>query len=164
MSALRDISLIIVIGILAFLLYTEYGAPLMRSFNPFEAPYTIQIGPSSLLVSVAATREERRQGLSGVESMESDQGKLFIFEESGYHGIWMKDMLFPIDIIWVSADFQIVHIERSAHPSTYINDNDARVFSPSTPAKYVIEVNADYTRQYGIEVGDTISLPPELRY
>ncbi|MFW0870852.1 MAG: DUF192 domain-containing protein [Patescibacteria group bacterium] len=103
------------------------------------ATTTAIIKDISYTLEVAHTRNARIQGLSGREHLASQQGMLFIFPENGYHGIWMKDMHFPIDIIWLSADWVVVDTARNISPESY---KDHTTFTPSQEARYVIELPA----------------------
>ena len=106
-------------------------------------PY-VEIGGQKIFVEIADTDQTRAQGLSGHAPLGDNEGMLFIFPELGTHGFWMKDMLFPIDIIWFddianSADGvkQIIYIKKSATPESY-----PEIFSPMKPSKYILEVPA----------------------
>ncbi len=89
-----------------------------------------------------------RQGLSGRISMPVDQGMLFVFDRSSRYCFWMKDMRFPIDIIWLSTDKKVLHLEENVEPKTYPNN-----FCPGQAAQYVIEVNSGVARKAKIEEG-----------
>lgn len=102
-------------------------------------------------VTIASTQQDRVLGLSNRDSLPMDQGLLFIFEEPEIAGIWMKDMNFPIDIIWLDQAKEIIDIEPNVSPDTF-----PTVFKPFDPALYVIEVNAGAVEDLGIEVGDKL--------
>lgn len=103
---------------------------------------------------VVDTPEERRQGLGGREALETDQAMVFLFDEPGEYGFWMKGMLFPIDIIWVE-DGEVVFIKENAKNLPLdVPDKALPVYTPDTPASMVIEVPAGDVEEYGIEVGD----------
>jgi uncharacterized protein len=110
-----------------------------------------------LRVTVVEKEEERMRGLSGRESLEPTEGMLFIFPQSGYHSFWMKEMRFPIDIIWVGEDGTIVDIAPVVRPETY-----PKAFEPKAPARYVIEASAYFTQSFGISVGDTVQIPARV--
>lgn len=105
-------------------------------------------------IEIADTQAKQQQGLSGRREVPSDYGMLFIFPEKAFYQFWMKDMLVPIDIIWLSDDGTIVGIEHSVEPATYPN-----TFSPKLPVRYVLEVRAGEARARGWDVGTILNLP-----
>lgn len=115
----------------------------------------------NLQLEIASTSAERELGLSGRASLDDDHGLLFIFDAFDRHGFWMKDMNFPIDIIWLSKtepgkdsslnNFKILHIERALSPSTY-----PKIFTPEEKSDYVLEVNANFAQNHGLHEGDLI--------
>ena len=119
---------------------------------------TISVGGVRFQVEVADTPEERQQGLSGRDELGTIAGLLFIFPESDRHGIWMKDMNFPIDVIWISEDLRVIDITYNLTPESY-----PRTFTPNADARYALETNVDFARAYDIHVGDEVSLPQRLR-
>ncbi|HWH16389.1 MAG TPA: DUF192 domain-containing protein [Candidatus Paceibacterota bacterium] len=103
---------------------------------------------------LADSPEERVQGLSGRRDVPSNYGLLFVFEESGSPGFWMKDMHVPIDIIWLAEDGTILGIEEAVSPDTY-----PQAFYPPRPVKLVLETRAYEARAQGWEVGSRVPLP-----
>ena len=108
--------------------------------------------------SVDEETNERIAGLSGVSGLRDLEGKLFIFDADGKHGIWMKDMLIPIDILWIDKNLKVIHIVENASPDSYPHT----VFSPPLDARFVLEMNAFFVSSLKIKVGDTLTLPPSL--
>lgn len=120
----------------------------------YPNPQPIQIGNHKVLASVAKTMSERITGLSGTPFLPEELVKLFIFDAPGLHSIWMKDMNYPLDIIWVDKNYKIVHVEENVHPESYPN-----FYTPETPAQYVIEANAGFVAQKEIKLDDMVILP-----
>lgn len=116
---------------------------------------TIYINSIPLEAYVANDQAERTQGLSGVTQLGDLEVLLFVFDEADYHGIWMKDMLIPIDVLWVDENFRIVYIEENMKPSSF-----PRVYRPNAPARFVIEGNAFFARSNSFAVGDEVQMPP----
>lgn len=134
-------------------IYQVYGERvLVYMFG--EQREAIVIDGTTLFVTYADDPDERHQGLSGVKALGTLEGKLFFFAEEGDHGFWMKDMNFPIDILWINNDLEIVHIEENVTPDSY-----PAVYYPSAPARFVLETNAFFADTYKIEVGEKLSLP-----
>jgi uncharacterized membrane protein (UPF0127 family) len=74
----------------------------------------------------------------------------------------MKNMVIPIDIIWIN-DGKITQInERVEPPAPLTADEDLSLILPENPIDYVLEVRAGYTAQYNITVGDPVHIPEDL--
>ncbi len=110
---------------------------------------TAKINRSVIYIDVAQTPEEKQLGLSGRESLPNGEGLLFVYDQPGQHRFWMKDMNFPIDIIWIAEDYRVVDITKDLSPDTY-----PETFTSSRPAQYVLEVNAGYSDELDIRIGD----------
>ena len=123
-----------------------------RSNNDLSG--VVVLGGQEISVSVADTANERTQGLSGRESLESNEGMLFMFPEEGMYSFWMKDMRFSIDMLWISSQGDVVHLEHGVSPASY-----PTAFSSSVPAQYVLEVPAGFSNTHGIKIGDRATLP-----
>lgn len=78
---------------------------------------------------------------------------LFVFDTEGEWGIWMKDMHFPIDIIWASQDGTVVTVAKDISPDTY-----PQAFYPSVPARYVLEVPAGFVAAHDVAEGSRLSI------
>ncbi|MBI4168154.1 MAG: DUF192 domain-containing protein [Candidatus Aenigmarchaeota archaeon] len=104
----------------------------------------------TLLVKIADTEETRTKGLMFVNSLENNEGMLFIFADESERTFWMKNALIPLDMIFVTSNGTVVDVIESAKPC----EKDPCATYPSIyPAKYVVEVNAGFTRQNGIITG-----------
>ncbi len=108
----------------------------------------LTLGDQSLLASVADTESEREQGLSDTPYLPTGVVKLFVFDQSAPLAFWMKDMLYPIDIIWLDETKTVIHIEQSLTPETY-----PQSFGPATAARYVIETATGFTEINHITLG-----------
>jgi uncharacterized protein len=111
----------------------------------------VQIQDQYLNVWVSENEKERNMGLSYRDSINRDEGMLFLFQEEIVPLFWMKNMNFPIDIIWINSQKEVVEITEKIHPETY-----PQTFSPSIPIKYVIEVNAGWCSENEIKKGDKL--------
>ena len=120
----------------------------------YPATKTMTIGNMEVLASVAESWPDRIKGLSDTPYLPENVVKLFIFDSSGHHSIWMKDMNYSIDIIWVNEEKKIVHFEKDASPESY-----PEMFTPVKEAKYVIETTKGFIEKNGIKIGDNVVLP-----
>ncbi len=110
---------------------------------------TATVNRQVIQIEVVQTPKEKEKGLSGRESLPSGEGLLFIYDESGQQQFWMKDMNFPIDIIWIATDYRVIDITKNLTPDTY-----PQRFTSNKPAQYVLEVNAGYSDELDIRIGD----------
>lgn len=124
-----------------------------RTYYPVLVP--IIIGSTTAYASVADSLPELIKGLSDTPSLPDTVVKLFAFGSTGRHSIWMKDMNYPIDIIWLDESGMIVHIVENVSPDTYPESS----FTPPTPARYVIETNAGFVSSSTVTVGDEVIIP-----
>jgi len=102
-------------------------------------------------IEIADTDAKREKGLMYRKSMQMNQGMLFIFDEERRQSFWMKNTHIPLDIIFVNANKQIVHIAEKTEPYSL------KSIPSFEYAQYVVEVNAGYCKQYNIKTGNFIS-------
>lgn len=115
------------------------------------ATATLKVHGNAYHLDIAATDETRQKGLSGRSSIKNDQGMIFVFDQAKTECFWMKDMQFPLDIIWMDANKEVVYIEKNVVPDTYPES-----FCPSENAKYVIELGAGQVARSHISVGQIL--------
>lgn len=102
---------------------------------------------------VVSTKQDLVRGLSGRTSMKNNEGMFFVFTEPAMHIFWMKDMFFPIDIVWIDANMTVVSVTENISPDTY-----PETFEPESPTLYVLELNAGKAKEYGLVKGKNISV------
>ncbi len=135
--------LLVGLALLAFGVWTVvYGLNVTKTA-------TAKVNRQVIPIEVAQTAEEKELGLSGRESLPQGTGLLFVYEQSGQHKFWMKDMNFSIDIIWIADDYRVIDITKNLAPDTYPNR-----FTSSEPSQYALEVNAGYSDQLDVKIGD----------
>lgn len=112
----------------------------------------VEVNNKCIALEYAETARSRAQGLSGREFLGSNSGMLFIFDKSKKECMWMKDMQFAIDIIWLDEEQRITKImdkvQPSSYPESYCTDD----------TKYVLELNANEARNLDLYLGQQIDL------
>ena len=82
---------------------------------------------------------------------------LFVFAPRTASSFWMLRMRFPIDIVWISEGCAVVDITVEAPaPDPDTPTSDLPTYSSSSPAGYVLEINAGKAAEHGIEIGDVV--------
>lgn len=112
------------------------------------------IGAIKINAEIADDNEERGKGLMFRQGLNENEGMLFIFDDEGYHPFWMKNTLIPLDIIFIGKNFTIVDI-KSAAPC---REEPCMTYSSARPAKYVLEMNENFTLKWDIGIGDKLIL------
>jgi uncharacterized membrane protein (UPF0127 family) len=113
---------------------------------------TLCIKDICIQAEIVSSFAARELGLMFRESLADDRGMLFIFEEEGSHGFWMKNMRFPLDIIWLNSNKKIVDIKENIFPC----GQSCEILTPKTKAKYVLEVNAGFVQRNKIKIGELV--------
>jgi uncharacterized membrane protein (UPF0127 family) len=153
MKLLKDaffllVGLFVLIG--SFYLFLQQPAPAKYQVQSVS---TLKINEHIINIEIAESDEARARGLSGRTTLESGHGLLFVFPTPGMYGFWMKDMNFPIDIIWISDDWRILGIEKSVSPESY-----PTAFYPKSPITYALELPAGEAEKLGIDTDSIVYL------
>ncbi|HET8581238.1 MAG TPA: DUF192 domain-containing protein [Candidatus Paceibacterota bacterium] len=113
----------------------------------------ITVGSTAVYVRVATTSAEWARGLSGTLPLPADQGMLFEFDHDDFWHIWMKDMTYPLDILWLADDGAIIHIAAGVAPDTY-----PQQFTSEQPARMVLELPAGFVEKHGVAAGQFVTV------
>lgn len=118
----------------------------------------ITLPKGEVYAEIVDTPQSRAQGLSERKGLAEDEGMLFVFEHPGKYGFWMKDMLFSIDIVWISEDGTVVHVEHSVTPETYSKNTSPQTFINTPDAKYVLELASGRADAFGLYLGTKVKI------
>ena len=106
-------------------------------------------------LEIAQTPEQRAKGLMYSSSLNKNSGMLFIYPKEQTSSFWMKNTLIPLDMIWINKDKEIVHIQHNALPCT---QDPCQTYPSNKKALYVLEINANLSKQYNFNIGDKVQL------
>jgi uncharacterized membrane protein (UPF0127 family) len=114
----------------------------------------------SIVVATAATKEaSRSRGLSGTVALPPGRGMLFNFEHPELLSFWMKDMRYPIDIIWINRETVVGVTPNIPAPAPGTPDSALPSYVAPAPANRALEVPAGWAASHGVQAGDTIRIP-----
>jgi uncharacterized membrane protein (UPF0127 family) len=116
-------------------------------------------GGEVIYAELAVTDQERQLGLMYRESINPDQGMLFVFEKEGIYSFWMKNMKICIDIIWLDKDKRIIHIEKNVPPC---KTEDCPSYTPAALSKYVLEIKSGFSEEYKLKLYDKLEFILDL--
>ncbi len=115
---------------------------------------TLNVGNKKIIAEIVSTQADLQKGLGGRPYLQDNTGMFFIFPKSDSYGIWMKDMLFPIDVLWLDKGLKVVHIVGDMEPSSY----PRVIYKSPVDAMYVLELSKGDISASGIKLGDRISV------
>ena len=153
MSPLIYIGIILIAFGLAVLWYLFF----YPKANPPLGSQTVKINNSVFAVEIASTTLEEMRGLSFRESLAENQGMLFTFATGTVQNFWMKDMNFPLDMIWISGN-KVVGFAQDAEPQPGAQLWNLKIYSSPDGTDKVLEVNAGTVAKDNIKVGDTVQI------
>ncbi len=154
---MKTILIVVGIGILilvGLLLFKNIGSEMLTGLVKKQPTATIQ--KNTFKLTLAQTQEEQEIGLSGKKTLAKDEGMLFVFEKVSYYPFWMKNMLMPIDIIYIRENKIITIIKNAPAPKS--PTETLPVYSPTEPVDMVLEINAGLSDEYDFKNGDEVSL------
>ena len=143
--------ILIAVGFLGWAIFAKQKSP--PSICGEYEQGLVEIGGKSMEMDISDTDCKRELGLSDRKSLLDSSGMIFVFEKTGNYGFWMKEMNFPIDMVWVGSDLKIVGIENSIAPETF-----PKVFGQKYFAKYVLELPSGFSEKNSITVGKEIKI------
>jgi uncharacterized membrane protein (UPF0127 family) len=114
----------------------------------------LSINKHIITYELAITPAEIQQGLSGRDPLPENHGMLFVFNHKEQYTFWMKEMKFPLDMLWIE-DNTVIDISKNV--PIPVPDQTLPLFSPKRPANRVLELNAGTADKLGIKEGDVVT-------
>lgn len=119
--------------------------------RPLQAK--VRIKDAVFAVDVAVTEAQKQKGLGGRDSLPDGHGMLFPYDHIEQYEFWMKDMRFPIDIVWIRGK-TVVDISQNVPPPK-ANERPV-IVKPSEAVDKVLEIKAGSSKEFGISIGDYV--------
>ncbi len=135
----------------SLVLFKITSEKIIKDSKSIEKSY-IEINKIKIPIEIVDNVESRRLGLSYREVLDKNSGMLFDMENKGVVSFWMKDMNFPLDIIWIDGD-KIVNISKNLPPAGSQPDLS---YSSDLPIDFALEVNGGFCEENNIDIGDEI--------
>ena len=114
----------------------------------------IEISGKIITVEMADNQAKRIKGLSGRDSLEDNSGMLFIFPKSKKYVIWMKEMKFPIDIIWIRDNTVVYMVQNAPLPT----NQNIPAFTPTEEANMLLEVSSGFVKANDVKIGEEVKI------
>ena len=111
------------------------------------------INDFDLRVYLAVTNDQQVNGLSVKDHLNENEGMLFVYEQPTRQGFWMKDMKFPIDIIWLDNNGTVVYIRDNLQPCIITFPFLCPIYIPDKDSLYVLETVSGFAKKHSIKIG-----------
>lgn len=111
----------------------------------------------TLRVEIARTMEARSQGLMFRKSLPEDAGMLFVFDEDGRWGFWMKNTYIPLSIGYIDSRWRLLETRDMAVAPDPAG-GPFEIYEPGQPYRYALEVNQGFFQRKGITPGARLEL------
>lgn len=153
--------IIILAMVIAIMIFFFVGRSIINAPQNINESPASQTGPTAtinnqtFLLEIVNDDKGRQLGLSNRQSLPQDHGMLFLFERSDNYSFWMKDMHFPIDIIYINND-TVVHVFENVPPPK--SKRNLPVYTPDSPSDKVLEINAGLSKKFDITKGTKVKI------
>lgn len=151
----------LILGLFVLLLVIGLGVRLSQDYLknaqlPFAKTPTATVKNKEFKLYIAKTPKEKEVGLSDKKSIPENYGMIFPFGQDSYYSFWMKNMKFPIDILFIN-DNKIVTIHHSVYPPKSSNET-LPIYTSNALSDTVLEINAGLSKKHGFKEGDGVKL------
>lgn len=126
----------------------------MRAGSNGYQQVNVTVNGLVLVADISVSNEQRTKGLSERDDLGENEAMLFVFGNEAKHTFWMRDMKFPIDIIWIDSDKTIIHIEHKLQPCS--SEVLCPTYKPIDNSMYVLETVGGFAEKYDIVEGTRV--------
>ncbi len=112
-------------------------------------------GGTVLDVELAESPARRQRGYMFRDGVGPEDGMIFLFEEEEFHSFWMKNVSFPLDILWMAGDGTVVDVSLLTPPCV---EDPCPSYLPQGRALFVLELAGGRAEQLGIHPGQTLQV------
>lgn len=151
----KNDAVIVLLWLFAAMLPTQSGG---QESIDHHGELIFQRTQNKVFVEIADTREQRQKGLMNRKSLPIESGMLFVFPGTSVRGVWMKNALIPLDILFISEDGVLMSWLENLRPC---EDGPCEVYRSPVPVKYMLEVNSGSIQRWKLNLGDRVLLISE---
>jgi hypothetical protein len=110
-----------------------------------------------LTVLVANNQAHRFKGLGDRDNLGNYDGMLFIYSFKDRLGVVMRDMRFPISVVWFN-DGEVVDIAPILQLEPGVSEENLRVYRPRVEANSFLELPTGWVEAHGLKIGDKLEV------
>ena len=142
-------------GLIAFLMIT--GCGLSGSPEPSRTGLVVLPDQYVVEVELALTPRQQARGLMYRRELPMGKGMLFVYPDDDLRAIWMKNCFIALDLLWLSAEGRILHVEERVPPCDLPGD-ECPSYIPLQLSRYVLELPAGSVERHGLKPNDQLQL------
>ncbi|TSC52444.1 MAG: hypothetical protein LiPW41_214 [Parcubacteria group bacterium LiPW_41] len=131
----------------------------LNKTQTLENKKEVRVNNQIIIAEVVKTDKARERGLSGRESIGVNEGMLFEYLGNEQVTFWMKDMKFPIDIVWI-RDGIVIGFEQNVDPQVGVSEDMLNRYNSPEPITQVLELQAGRAKTLRLFVGAHIVTKP----
>jgi len=146
--------------IIFFLLFVIVAFALFFCQRFYWPSLTVELKSEKLELLWAKSFYQQQKGLGKRDSAEPYDGMIFTFGLLAKYAIVMRDMKFPIDIIWLK-DGEVVDMAKYIQTEDVPEEKLTRYY-PRVMANMVIELPAGWVEQHELKIGDNLTIVENL--
>ena len=146
---MKKLFIFIFLAFAAFLLFLSYRQQTNKTPRAIINNHTFNL-------EIAKTSKEKEIGLAKYNNIPQNSGMLFSFEKPGSYSFWMKNMKFPIDIIFIRNN-KIIKIFNNV-PAPKLDNQQLPTYAPNQLSDTVLEINAGLSDKYNFKNGDKVKI------
>lgn len=150
---LLTLSLLTIAGVTLLIVFAMTSEPSLND----GSKVTVRVDNQRVTATVAASGPTQNKGLAGTQPLTDKEGMLFVYPDAHVPTYYMKDVSYPIDIIWINGD-TVTDVTANVAPEPGVAEDQLKRYSPPGPVDKVLEVNAGFADRYGIQPGDPIRI------
>lgn len=144
---------------LGLLLAGVWPAPAAGEGEPMATGLVILPCGTEIVVELAVSSRQRSRGLMFRDELPAGQGMLLVFSSTNFRSIWMKNVRFPLDLLWLDSSGRVVNFEKNVPPCP---EEPCPSYQPLCKASAVLELNAGSVEKWDIDLGDQLVIIPPL--
>lgn len=107
-------------------------------------------------IEIASSKAQRERGLMHRTRLGENQGMLFAYPDQAPRGVWMKNTLLPLDVLFLAGDGSIVAMLNNLQPCP---SDPCPIYNSQASARYMLELNAGFITKNNVKIGQPLRLP-----